>query len=48
MCLLYGLISPNNHWKQKLASLIDTYNVDVTEMGFPDNWQELPIWNSIK
>ncbi|GAA58329.1 hypothetical protein P20652_0183 [Pseudoalteromonas sp. BSi20652] len=49
MCAYFmDLISPNHHWKQKLASLIDTYNIDVTEMGFPENWQELPIWNSIK
>jgi len=24
------------------------YNIDVTEMGFPENWKTLPIWNSIK
>ena len=49
MCAYFmDLISPNHHWKQKLASLIEVYNIDVTEMGFPENWKTLPIWNSIK
>lgn len=48
MCAYFmDLICPNHHWKQKLVSLIDNYDVDVTEMGFPENWKELPIWESV-
>jgi abortive infection bacteriophage resistance protein len=49
MCAYFmDLICPNHHWKEKLASLIAHYDIDVTEMGFPKNWKKLPIWESIK
>jgi abortive infection bacteriophage resistance protein len=45
MCAYFmDLISPNNHWKPKIKSLITEHNIDVAEMGFPENWHTLPIW----
>jgi abortive infection bacteriophage resistance protein len=38
------LISPDNHWKQKLKALIEKHNIDVTEMGFPSDWIQRSIW----
>lgn len=49
MCAYFmDLICPNHHWKEKLARLIAHYEIDVTEMGFPKNWEKLPIWESDK
>jgi len=41
---LMGIISPNNHWKKKLTTLISQHNIDTKMMGFPDNWKLLSIW----
>ncbi len=43
---LLGIIAPDNHWKDKLKELVDQHNIDVAKMGFPDDWQTRPIWNS--
>jgi abortive infection bacteriophage resistance protein len=37
-------ISPGNHWKQRLISLLDHHKINPHAMGFPNNWQQLPIW----
>lgn len=40
------IISPNNDMKEHLISLIRTYqNVDVKAMGFPDQWEQEPLWS---
>jgi abortive infection bacteriophage resistance protein len=45
MCAYFmDIICPNHHWKKKLKSLIEDHNIDVTDMGFPTNWLEQPIW----
>ncbi len=46
MCAyLMDEISPNNHWRFKLKTLIENHNIDVTAMGFPENWEGLPVWH---
>jgi abortive infection bacteriophage resistance protein len=38
-------VSQNNTFTQKLKSLLAEYpTVDVKAMGFPDNWQNEPLW----
>jgi abortive infection bacteriophage resistance protein len=38
-------VSPNNTFTQKLKSLLTEYpTIDVKAMGFPDNWQNEPLW----
>jgi abortive infection bacteriophage resistance protein len=37
-------ISPNHHWKGRLKALISDHVIDIKAMGFPVNWQSLPIW----
>ena len=40
------ILSPNNDMKEHLLSLIRAYpNVDVKAMGFPDQWEEEPLWS---
>jgi abortive infection bacteriophage resistance protein len=41
---LLNTISPNHHWKSKLLDLIERYNIDPRRMGFPNNFDSLPIW----
>jgi len=38
------VICPESHWGNHLIDLIEKYSVDVNPMGFPENWQTLPIW----
>lgn len=42
---LMNNINPKHHWKQRLFDLLKKYNVDIKQMGFPENWDKLPIWN---
>lgn len=45
MCAYFmDIICPNHHWKKKLKALIEEHNIDVTNMGFPTDWLESPIW----
>ncbi len=38
-------ISPGNHLKQELISLFVQFpNTQLNKMGFPQNWQQEPIW----
>jgi abortive infection bacteriophage resistance protein len=40
-------ISPGTRWKQKVVSLFEKYPVaDPAAMGFPANWQALPVWKA--
>jgi len=38
-------VSPNNTFTQKLKSLLATFpTIDIRAMGFPDDWQNEPLW----
>ena len=38
-------VAPNSAWKQRLKSLLAAYpDVPIRFMGFPDNWEESPLW----
>lgn len=42
---LLRLISPGTSWPQRMRQLIVEHGVlDTAAMGFPTNWQELPLW----
>jgi abortive infection bacteriophage resistance protein len=46
-CLKYLLdvISPGHHYKTKLAELFAKYpSVDLSAMGFTQQWQQEPLW----
>lgn len=39
------IISPGNKMKQYLQQLLTEYpNIDPNAMGFPQNWEEEPLW----
>jgi len=40
-------VSPNNTFTQKLKSLLTEYpTIDIKAMGFPDDWQNEPLWKT--
>jgi hypothetical protein len=42
-----NIISPENDMGQKLKTLLSGYpEVDTSAMGFPQGWEEEPVWNS--
>ena len=42
---LLDIINPNNTFRDKLQDLFIEYpNIDVSAMGFPQNWQNEPLW----
>ena len=42
---LMNIISLNHHWKERLFGLFSEHPIVVLgAMGFPHNWQDLPIW----
>ena len=40
---LMTVVSPASHWAHGLKNLIEKYLIGTKPMGFPDNWQALPI-----
>jgi abortive infection bacteriophage resistance protein len=48
LAYLMDILNPGHHWKQRLRALFDHHScVDGREMGFPDNWQKLPLWSDV-
>lgn len=41
---LLDQISPGHHWRMRLLNLLHDSEVNVRDMGFPDNWQESTLW----
>mgnify|MGYP000005842302 FL=1 len=41
---LMDVICPDSMWVNNIAELIKKYDIDYKRMGFPENWQNLPIW----
>lgn len=38
-------IAPQSHWPHRLRALIDrSPHIPIAEMGFPEQWQDGPIW----
>jgi len=38
-------IEPQFNFKEKLDALINNYQIETFRMGFPNNWQNLPLWS---
>jgi len=36
--------SPGHSWTRRLVALIDKHDIDTAAMGFPEDYQKLPIW----
>jgi abortive infection bacteriophage resistance protein len=41
---LTDVIAPRNSWRMRLRTLLLRGDLDTTHMGFPHDWQQLPIW----
>jgi abortive infection bacteriophage resistance protein len=41
---LMTIICPNSNWAKQLNALIQKYTIDTSYMGFPSDWQTLPLW----
>ncbi|MEM6597649.1 MAG: Abi family protein [Cyanobacteria bacterium P01_C01_bin.69] len=41
---LMDQISPEHHWNIRLLSLLNHHKINTESMGFPDNWNEQPLW----
>lgn len=44
LAYLMNLISPGSHWKSRLIELFNKHPVNPHAMGFPNDWQQKPIW----
>jgi len=40
------IIAPHHHWRTRLQDLIAKYEIPIKAMGFPANWENLPIWQA--
>jgi abortive infection bacteriophage resistance protein len=46
---LLARIDPQNDWQNRLIKLLTDYSdVPKRSMGFPDKWQDSPLWKSVK
>jgi abortive infection bacteriophage resistance protein len=36
--ILLRHVSPDYEWKEKVENLIESYKIDIEDMGFPDDW----------
>jgi abortive infection bacteriophage resistance protein len=41
---LMSIICPESSWAEDLKRLIERYPVNTKPMGFPENWETLPLW----
>lgn len=42
-----NIIAPNHHWRSRLQALLVQHQIDVRAMGFPPDWEQMPIWQGI-
>lgn len=44
MAWLMDCISPHHHWKSRLKELLTRHAIGMYAMGFPQEWETLPVW----
>lgn len=47
LAYLMGQICGENRWRDRLLKLIGDHAIDVSKMGFPDDWQQRPLWKGL-
>lgn len=46
---LMAYIAPQSKWAERLKALLDEYpEIPRRDMGFADNWMDVPMWSSLK
>ncbi|WP_404418839.1 Abi family protein [Marinospirillum sp.] len=43
---LLSVISPENHWAERLIALLEKHQIETSKMGFPADWRAMPIWKT--
>jgi abortive infection bacteriophage resistance protein len=38
------IANPDDVWGDSVKEIIDTNNINISAMGFPENWKTLPVW----
>jgi abortive infection bacteriophage resistance protein len=41
---MLDIIEPLHDWDFRLKEIIEKYGIDVHFMGFPKDWEKLPVW----
>ena len=42
---LMDIIAPQSKWTSRVIDLVDKFpNIPLKPMGFPDDWEDCPIW----
>ena len=44
LAALMDIVSPGNLWKVRLHDLLSRHRINATAMGFPEDWQQRPVW----
>ena len=39
-----NVVAPHHHWRTRLKNLLGLHNIETSAMGFPKNWEQLPLW----
>ncbi len=47
LAYLMEKICGENHWRDRLVKLIDDHGIDVSKMGFPNDWRQRFMWKGL-
>jgi abortive infection bacteriophage resistance protein len=39
-----NVVAPKHQWCTRLKNLLGLHTIETTAMGFPKNWEQLPLW----
>lgn len=48
LAALMDIVSPGHLWKGRLQRIIKRHHIQTRAMGFPDDWQQRPIWAEVQ
>ena len=48
LAALMDIVSPGHLWKGRLQRIIERHHIQTRAMGFPDDWQQRPIWAEVQ
>lgn len=46
VCLLLNKIDPKNSYSKSVLEAINKYSIDVSQLGFPNNYSKLDLWKN--
>lgn len=48
LAAMMDIVSPGHLWKGRLQGIIKRHHIQTRAMGFPDDWQQRPIWTEVQ